>query len=247
MPRFFLENGGKIRLFVVAQIETDFSDGLVGGGEQVLGFDEFTGLDDFGDAFLQNVIANQIEVSGRHEQFFGIKLHAFRSSEIGFEDSQKVFERGVLGGKPARFAQLGFPPLRFNHGKNCAQKVPDDRQVRGRLLHFPGKDFADRDQAVEATAWLQGDVGVVVVTGVKLKGGLGNELAFEAQHPHFAYAVFDAGQDPVDFSPRDETDEGCLDGRGFEIYEMLQTPRRADYEFLKIVVVRVVGDGGEFC
>lgn len=51
----------------------------------------------------------------------------------------------------------------------------------------------------------------------------------------------------MDFPPRDKTDERCLESGGFEINEMLQTPHNADYQFLKIVVVRLIGSGGDFC
>lgn len=245
LPRFLLENGGEIRLIVVAQIEADLGDRLVGGGEQVLGFDEFAGLDDLRDTFLQDLIADQIEVAGRHEQFFGIKLYALRAAEVFFEDSQEVLEGGILGGKAARTVRFGFPPLRFDHGKKRAQQVPDDGEVWVGLLHFPGDDLADRDQSVEATARLQGYVGVVMVAGVELESGFGDEFAFESKHPHLAATVFGSGQHAVGLSPRDKTDEGRPDGSGSEIYEMLQMSLDADDQLLKIVVMRFVGSGGD--
>ena len=82
---------------VVILGRNELQDSFIGGGEQVFGFDEFAGLDDLRHAFLQDLIADQIEVAGRHEQFFGVKFHAFRTAEILFEDGQKVFERGILG------------------------------------------------------------------------------------------------------------------------------------------------------
>lgn len=143
LPRFFLENRGEIRLFIVAQIEADFGNRLVGGGEQVFCFEEFAGLDKFGDAFLQDLIADQIEIAGRHEQFFGIKLHAFRAAEIFLQDGQKVFERGILAGEGRCLSRLDFPPFRFDHRKKGAQQVPDDREICRRLLHFIENHFTD--------------------------------------------------------------------------------------------------------
>lgn len=88
---------------------------------------------------------------------------------------------------------------------------------------------------------------MVVIMGVELKSGLGDELAFESKHPHLADAVFGSRQHPVDFPFRDETDERRLNGSGLEIYEMLQMPLNADYQFFKIVVVRFVGVSCDFC
>lgn len=99
--------------------------------------------------------------------------------------------------------------------------MPDDRQILHRLLHLPSNHLANRDQSVEASARRQSNVGVVVVMGVKLESGLSDKLAFEAQHPHFAIAVFHAGLHPVDFAFGYKTDKRRSKSGGFEIYKML--------------------------
>ena len=85
--------------------------------------------------------------------------------------------------------------------------------------------------------------GVVVVIGIKLKGGFRDKLAFKADHPHAAPSVGNLWKDAVHFPFGDKTDERCFEAGGFEVDEMVEGSFRSDDEFFEVVGMRLIRHG----
>lgn len=82
LARLLFKDRCKIGFFVIAKLKPDLGDGFPGLHQEVLCFDEFAGLDNFGNALLKNIAADQVQVAGGHEKFGGIKVNPFRPPEI---------------------------------------------------------------------------------------------------------------------------------------------------------------------
>lgn len=66
LTRFFFKDAGKIGFFIVANFKADIGDRFFGVDQQVLRLDEFPEFYDFSNTSLQNIMADEVKIPGRH-------------------------------------------------------------------------------------------------------------------------------------------------------------------------------------
>ena len=123
--------------------------------------------------------------------------------------------------------------------------MADDGIIRRIALHFSIDEFGEHHHALKAFTGLHPDRGMIVIIGIELEGGLGDEFTFEAEDIHFHGSVDHARYDAVDLAFRDKADERGIDGGGFEIDEVFELPMYTDDEFFEVVGMGVIGDAGD--
>ena len=59
---FLFKNSCEIGLFIITQLKPDFGNGLVSAGQLVFCLNQFPGFNDLGNALLQYVLTDQVQV-----------------------------------------------------------------------------------------------------------------------------------------------------------------------------------------
>lgn len=203
------EHFGEVGLFVVAQFKTDFGNGLVGVDEQVFGLGEFAGLDDLANTLLHYFLTDEVQVALTHEELFGIKGDLDRSSEILFQNMQKI-----CVGLRMCIGCIMFHLFRFfivHHGDQGGEQLFDDGQVGIGLLDFVVHHFTEGGKSVKATTGGQGNIGPVMKIVVQFEDGLGHELRTETDDPEITGVVMGPWTQSVRFALGHKGNEGGVD------------------------------------
>lgn len=239
----FFEYVGEVPFFVVAQVKTDFGDLFVGVCQLVFGLNQLAGFNDLGHGLMEDVFTDQVEIAGGHEQFLCVKINAEGPLVIFFENFKKAEQGGILVVDPSGRLRGHFVSLRFHHDEQGAQQMFHDRQIGILLLHFGMHDFTESDQPVKAGASLHLEGRVVMVESIQLESSIGDEFAFESQHPHVALTLEDPGYGTVHFPFGDKADQWGFECGGFEIDEMLQPALYPDDQLLVVMLMRFIRRG----
>jgi hypothetical protein len=85
--------------------------------------------------------------------------------------------------------------------------------------------------------------GIQVIIGIEMKSDLRDKLAFKPDQPDFCLAVLNARPYPVNFPFGNITDVRGTELLRPEIYKMLKAALHPDDQFLKIMSMRLIGNG----
>ena len=210
-PCLFPEDVREVGLFLKTELIADLSHRQVGGDQEVLGFRQLPGLDDLGNALLQDILAYEVEVPGRHKQLFRIKADAFGFFIMLFQEFEKVSKRAAVDLFYIFIILIQLSPLRLDHGEQGAQQLPCDGQVRRLLYKFVMDHTAELVEPEKAGGGLHGDIGILMKGGIQLKGRLGNKFGSEAKYPDIAFTILWQWPQPMDLALGYKTDERGVD------------------------------------